>query len=394
MGRRSLLLGLLALALAVVAPAASQDPEAEKAAVDARIASLQAEIAAAQAQEGVLTSQLSAVVDELQAAQSAVDDAESTLGLLEAELESEQARLDRLTAQLREQTRRLGILERELARATAILEARVRAMYIAQPPDVLAFLVSATSFDDVIDNYEFLRRIGRQDQRIARQVEAARADMAAQREATIQTRRLQAAAVSVIAARTDEAREVRNQLAADRDTLFAARRLKASALASTRESREEYLAEVTALAAESAALAEAIRQSQTENGSTGSGVSPSGFIWPCEGVVVSGFGMRWGRMHEGIDISCGFGQPIWAAAAGTVIWSGWRGGYGNAVVVDHGNGLATLYAHASALLVGVGQTVGQGDTVALIGSTGNSSGPHLHLEVRVNGTAVDPLSYF
>ena len=103
--------------------------------------------------------------------------------------------------------------------------------------------------------------------------------------------------------------------------------------------------------------------------------------------------MRWGRLHEGIDISAASGTPNWAAAAGTVIYAGWLGGYGNLVVVDHGNGLSTAYAHASSILVGVGQGVVQGETVSLVGSTGNSSGPHLHFEVRVNGTAVDPLLY-
>ena len=98
-------------------------------------------------------------------------------------------------------------------------------------------------------------------------------------------------------------------------------------------------------------------------------------------------------MHEGIDISAALGTPIWAAAAGTVIHAGWLGGYGNLVVLDHGNGLATAYAHASAILVGLGQQVAQGETIALVGSTGNSSGPHLHFEVRVNGVAVDPLLY-
>jgi murein DD-endopeptidase MepM/ murein hydrolase activator NlpD len=98
-------------------------------------------------------------------------------------------------------------------------------------------------------------------------------------------------------------------------------------------------------------------------------------------------------LHEGIDIAASTGTPIWSAADGTVIHAGWLGGYGNLVVVDHGNGLATAYAHASAILVAVGQQVAQGETVALIGSTGTSSGPHLHFEVRVNGVAVDPLLY-
>ena len=170
--------------------------------------------------------------------------------------------------------------------------------------------------------------------------------------------------------------------------------LKTSALTDTRETREEYLHEVEALAAQSAQLAARIQAAQQSAGSTGTGQpSAAGFIWPCDGVVVSGFGLRWGRMHEGVDIGCAYGTPNRAAASGTVIYSGWHGGYGNLVVVDHGNGLSTAYAHASSLLVGIGQSVPQGDTVSLVGSTGNSSGPHLHFEVRVNGQAVDPLFY-
>jgi murein DD-endopeptidase MepM/ murein hydrolase activator NlpD len=393
MGRRSLTLAVLALALVFVAPAAGDDPENEKAAVDARIAALQAEIDEANEREGVLTSQLSSVVSELEAAQSAVDHAEGSLGLLESELAAEQARLEVLTKRLREQTRRLKRLEKAHGRAVSVLEARVRAIYIEDSPDVLSFLVSASSFDDLIDNYEFLSRIGLQDERIARQVQRAKTRAAEERRATAGTRRLTAASVSVIAARTEEARSVRDELASSRDTLLAARRLKRSALSNARETRAEYLAEVDALAAQSAALAAAIRDAQA-GGSTGSGVpSAAGFIWPVNGSVVSGFGMRWGRMHEGIDIAAGTGTPIWAAADGTVIHAGWLGGYGSLVVLDHGDGLATAYAHASAILVGVGQQVSQGETVSLVGSTGNSSGPHLHFEVRVNGSAVDPLLY-
>ena len=398
MGRRTLAVFALAIALGLAASASAQTPESEKAAVDARIAALQEEIADAKADEGVLTSQLSAVVAELEDAQSAVDSAETSLSSLEAELSSAQARLDELTALLERQTRRLERLRAEYVKAVAILEARVRAAYIDEPPDVVSFLVSASSFDEIIDSVELVSRIGRQDQRIARQVEKARIQAAAERKATAATRRLQTATVAVVSARTAEARVVRDQLAADRDRLATVQSLKSSALTDTRETREEYLREVEALAAQSAELAARIREAQRESsagtGSSGTGQpSAAGLVWPCDGVVVSGFGMRWGRMHEGIDIGCGYGTPNRAAASGTVIYSGWLGGYGNLVVVDHGNGLSTAYAHASSLLVGVGQSVSQGETVSLVGSTGNSSGPHLHFEVRVNGEAVDPLYY-
>ena len=392
--RRSFLVVGFASALVFAASAAGEGVEGQKAAVDARVAALQSEIAAAKEQEGVLTSQLSAVLSELGAAQAAVEEAQSSLDVLEAELVAEQDRLAELTVLLDRQTRRLQRLEVEYRHAVAVLEARVRAIYVEEPPDVLSFLVSASSFDELIDNYEFVSLIGAQDRRITRQVAMAKQQAAVERRATARTRRLAAATVSVISARTGEARAARDRLASNRDTLADARQLKRSALVSSRETREEYVSEVEALAAQSAALAAAIRASQTGAGSTGTGTpSAAGLIWPVNGVVVSGFGMRWGRLHEGIDIAASSGTPVWAAAAGTVSYAGWLGGYGNLVVVDHGDGLATAYAHASAILVGVGQQVSQGETVSLVGSTGHSSGPHLHFEVRVNGVAVDPLLY-
>src|SRR5918996_2349323 len=315
----------LVLALTFAASAAGQDIEDRK----ARIASLEAEIAAAKEKEGVLTSQLGAVVEELRAAESAVDEAQGSLDRLEEELAEEKDRLDRLTARLQEQTRRLEILQAEYRRAVEILESRVRAIYIEQQPDVLSILVSAESFGDLIDSYEFVNRIGLQDQKIARQVDAAKAKAAAKRRATAHTRRLAAAAVSVISARTEEARVVRNELVSSRDSLAAARRLKRSALSGARETREEYLHEVEALAAQSEELAAAIRNAQAGVGSSGTGApSAAGLILPVNGPVVSGYGMRWGRLHEGIDITASTGTPIWAAAAGTVIFAGWLGGGG------------------------------------------------------------------
>ncbi|MCB0873900.1 MAG: M23 family metallopeptidase [Thermoleophilia bacterium] len=116
-------------------------------------------------------------------------------------------------------------------------------------------------------------------------------------------------------------------------------------------------------------------------------------IWPTHGTLTSGFGYRWGRMHEGIDIAVPNGTPVVAAASGTVIQAGWGGGYGNLVVIDHGGGIATAYAHNTSLAVSVGQHVTQGSVVAYSGSTGHSTGPHVHFEVRVGGAARDPMGY-
>ena len=118
------------------------------------------------------------------------------------------------------------------------------------------------------------------------------------------------------------------------------------------------------------------------------------FIRPTSGTVTSRFGPRRGGFHTGLDIAAPMGTPIFAAASGTVTRSGPSGGgYGTLVLIDHGNGVQTLYAHASRVYVSPGQTVAQGQRIAAVGSTGNSTGPHLHFEIRVNGTAVNPQNF-
>ena len=122
-------------------------------------------------------------------------------------------------------------------------------------------------------------------------------------------------------------------------------------------------------------------------------------LWPVHGIVSSGFGWRvhpiygYGRMHTGMDISAGYGTPIRAAGAGRVIQAGYYGGYGNAVIIDHGNTLSSLYGHCSSLVVSPGQFVKKGQLIGYVGSTGASTGPHCHFEVMVNGEKVDPSGY-
>jgi len=116
-------------------------------------------------------------------------------------------------------------------------------------------------------------------------------------------------------------------------------------------------------------------------------------IWPVQGTITSKFGWRWGSFHRGVDIGASSGTPVKAADSGVVRFTGWNGGYGNLVKIDHG-GVQTWYAHLSKITVSTGQRVGKGDVIGNVGSTGISSGPHLHFEVHVDGVAKDPLGFY
>ena len=149
------------------------------------------------------------------------------------------------------------------------------------------------------------------------------------------------------------------------------------------------IAEANALAASDASI-----RSQLA-GAQGGDTTPSasGLIWPVNGPVTSPFGYRWGRLHAGIDIGVPEGTPIHASASGTVVIAGWVSGYGNYTCIDHGGGMATCYAHQSSFATSVGAHVTQGQVIGYTGCTGHCFGPHLHFEVRINGTPVDPLGY-
>lgn len=387
------------LATLLLAGAAAGDPGAEKARVDARIGDLKARAERAAHVEGVLTTELGGLTSRVRAAEAAVASERAQLTALEASLASERVRLAALEQEIADETARLVVLERQYAAALAALERHLRAIYESDSPDLVAFALGTTSFSDLLDNIELLNRIGRQDERIASTLERSRKDLERTRAATDRARRSAARSEALIASRITAQRATTERIVAERDALAAARSEKAGALATVKEDRASFVAEADGLAVQSAELAARIAaaQSAPAGGSTAS-PSPSSSAagplgWPAAGSVTSGFGSRWGRMHEGIDIAVGSGTPVHAAAAGTVIYAGWMSGYGNIVVIDHGNGLSTAYAHNSSLVVAQGASVGTGFVVALSGSTGHSTGPHVHFEVRVNGTPVDPLTY-
>jgi murein DD-endopeptidase MepM/ murein hydrolase activator NlpD len=386
----------LACLLLVAAPASGQDIGARKQMLDGRIDVLQKKIESARQREGVLTSEIETVTDKINALQDDVDSASARLNQLESVLALHERKLDRLNQLYELQTRKLIFLQRQHKAATKRLNKRVVEIYTTEQTSTLGVVLESSSFTELLDQLDFLNEIGRQDEKVTNDVRRAKEQMQEIRNATRKTRAQVAAVTREVAARTLEQRSVRDRLAWDQRQLATARRDKQATLANVQEDKAHALEHMRSLQEQSATLAARIRSAQSAAavvpGPTGR-PSSAGFIWPVQGVLTSGFGWRWGRMHEGIDLAVGVGTPVVAAASGTVIVAGWLGGYGNLVVIDHGNGISTAYGHNTSVTVGVGQSVAQGQLISYSGSTGHSTGPHVHFEVRINGTPVDPLGY-
>jgi murein DD-endopeptidase MepM/ murein hydrolase activator NlpD len=360
-----------------------------------RMSGLRDEIAAAKEKEGVLTNEIRAAGERIDALDGNIGDLQALIDQLGVELAAMRARLEELTDLETEQTKDLEHLKRQYRLAQRELEQRLVDLYQNEEADSFEIILQVRNLGDLLDQLEYFDSIGRQDQRITDEISGLREEMRVARQLTRKTKKKVAEATAVVEQKTAEKIAAQQALIAQQQALDEARANKRSVLAGVREDRAHAEEDLDELQAASAALAERLRNAASAGGgggSTGDGSSSSGFIWPVSGVVTSGFGWRWGRMHQGIDISAPAGTTIRAVAAGTVIYAGWMGGYGNLTVVDHGNGLATAYAHQSAIYVG-GGSVSQGTAIGAVGCTGSCTGNHLHFEVRINGNAVDPMGY-
>ena len=392
--RTSLLVAFLGVAALLLTPlAGGQSTWDRKSQIDARISSLQSAIAQAKQREGALSSEIANASTEIDSLESDIGVLSARLAVLERELAAHRARLDRLEDRFAEQTRNLIHLRRQLEIAEARLEARLVEIYQSEEAGVLDILLQVESLSELIEQVDYVTEIGRQDRAIVTEITQLKLEMRLARQRTAEVKAQVAKETAALAAKTEEQRAARATLLARQAALNAAVSEKQGLLSETKQDRNHAEEDLADLQAASAALAAQLQGSSGGGGgSTGSGVSASGFIWPVSGVVTSGFGWRWGRMHEGIDISAPTGTAVRAVASGSVIFAGVMGGYGNIVVIDHGNCLATAYAHLSSSWIG-GGSVSQGQGVGAVGCTGSCTGPHLHFEVRVNGSAVDPMGY-
>ena len=403
----SVLVALGAAALLTAPVATAQSVYDRKAQVDGRISSLRDTIEGAKEKEGVLSNEISNASQDIRSLEGDISAASSQVEELESELARLRDRLAELQARFEYQTRHLNRLRREHAAAQRQLDLRLVRLYESGQSNAVALLLQVQSLSDLIDRIDFMNEIGKQDRRIATTLKRVKLEMRKARKQTAATKSEVEATTAVVAERTEEARAARAQLVAQQQALAAAQASKRELLVGVREERHEHEEDLDALLAASAALSSQIQAASSSSssssgggssgGSSGGGAadttaSASGFVWPTSGTVTSGFGPRWGRMHEGIDIAAPTGTTVRAAAGGRVIIAGSMGGYGTVIVIDHGGGISTTYAHLSAIWVG-GGSVSQGQSIGAVGCTGSCTGPHLHFEVRINGSPVNPLAY-
>jgi murein DD-endopeptidase MepM/ murein hydrolase activator NlpD len=349
----------------------------------AAVEDAQAVLAAANRQLADVETQLAAKEAELAAAQAALQDAQNaTLAVSE--------QLQQVSAQL-EATRQ------ELADKKDEFNARAVAAYkYGGSVSYAGALLDADNFSDLATTAYYLQSVMEYDNRLIEQVsgEAEQiADARAEVDALHEQHATQQTVAERAAAEVERAAQAQRKLA----EMAAQERARSASVKQQLESQlASYNALVADLEAESRDLEEELARSRWRPGRPGIG----GLLWPTNGRAGSGYGWRvhpiYGtrRMHTGVDVAGPYGQPIIAAAEGLVVHAGWRGGYGIAVVIDHGGGLATLYAHQSSINVAEGQVVAAGQKIGSIGSTGQSTGPHLHYEIRVNGVPKDPMQWY
>lgn len=353
-----------------------------------------------------LTQQLNEVQQQIGEQSSKKAEAEQRIQNFSARLKEVQDALEQANRELRKiQAQRQEIEikiaknEEELKKAQEryqkrmkILEKRVRDIYENGQLSYLDVILGAKNFSDFATRVDLFKRLINSDIELIKTIQAEReaiekkkAELEADRQTIVALEKEAEAKKAIIVQKKAEEESLLEQARTDRDTALAA--------------IEELEASSNAIKAKLQALENSRRSSSGEVVDRGYVQGSGRFIWPTSGPITSEFGYRihpiYGRqiLHSGIDIGVPTGTVIHAADSGTVVLSGWVSGYGYTVIIDHGNGFSTLYAHNSELLVSEGQSVSQGEAIAHAGSTGNSTGPHLHFEVRINGEPQNPLNY-
>jgi murein DD-endopeptidase MepM/ murein hydrolase activator NlpD len=410
-------------------PAAAQT-DTDRQVIDEQIRALRAHIGEASAEEAKLLTALDASL----AAKAQLDDKVAALdgeiGVVQRNLNAAESKLAAAEAEQRGAENRLAVAQQALADARVKLANYAIAAYTGQSEAVqfLSATLKSHSMDELVAKRNYMKAVGSTqaetialDERLRNEVkdlaeqlsgvrkeaEAQRDTVATERSKLQESRNTQGLVLTEVATQIAHTDELRAQVVARKEEFQAeeAELLRQSeAITAQLQARAAAQAAATAPAAAPGATPEAApgappSAAGTDAPSTAT-AGGGGLIPPLDSIrVTSPFGYRihpiYGTsiLHTGVDLAASEGTPIHAAGSGVVVSAGWMSGYGNTAVIDHGGGLATLYAHQSVLIASAGSRVSQGQTIGRVGCTGSCTGPHLHFEVRVNGSPVNPMPY-
>lgn len=296
-----------------------------------------------------------------------------------------EARQQALEIKIRQNEAALAAKQKEYDKSRAVYKKRLRDIYENGQVNYLDVLLGAADFRDFSSRMYLLQRVVRRDFNLIDRLETQREELLAKKA---------------------ELDDIKSQLSAAHEEGQKEQQIVAQKTVERQKLYEQALAEKAQLDAEyeelqrnSQEITAMIQRMEQEGRMMPQAGGTGQLAWPVNGEITSPFGWRvhpiWGTQifHAGLDIGADYGEPVHAADSGTVVYAGWMGGYGNAVMIDHGGGMVTLYGHNSSITVGEGEQVSKGQTIALAGSTGNSTGPHCHFEVRIHGEVVSPLQY-
>lgn len=361
----------------------------EGASLSKRIDKKRAEVQGKKRKEGVLTQDVQRYNNRIRGLQGEIRGTQRRLATVETELNGARDELLAVRDDLEVARDRLARARSELKAGRAALADRLVELYKADQPDALTVVLEADGFADLLERTEFLERISDQDREIVARVKVlkARAEKSEGLLAKLEDRKQTAA--ETILHRRDDIASTRDRLASSQGQLRTQRNGRRTVLASVRNSRQESEEDLAAMERAQAGIRNALA------GAPGPIRKGSGrLIWPVNGTITGSFGeQRPGHIHAGIDIAAPGGTPIRAADSGRVALAGWTGGYGQYTCIQHTASLSTCYGHQSRIGVSSGQSVRQGQVIGAVGSTGHSTGNHLHFEVRISGNPVNPMGY-
>src|SRR4051794_1071717 len=387
---------VLCVSLWLVLPLGSQatTPQGRAASIQQKIDTTRGKIGRRKGTERVLSSDIARYTSKIRRLQGSITTLQAREQRIQADLDARRAELVSTQEKLRDERARLARLRARLAEGRRILARRLRELYEADRPDLVTVILNSKGFADLLERGEFLGRIQDQDNTVIRLVRSAKADATATSARLDKLERRQQQLTAIVLQRRDQVAEVKNQLIGTRVGYENTKDGKQQALSKVRTERKSLETHLDELQKESDKI-----QAQLQSGSgipTGPIRGGSGrFVWPVNGPITAPFCERraWEACHPGMDIGVPTGTPIRAADGGRVAIAGWVGGYGNYTCIQHTASLSTCYGHQSVLKVHVGEQVSQGQVIGLSGSTGHSTGPHLHFEVRVNGAVTNPMNY-